>query len=109
MRRISVRLLALCLAVMMLCVSLVACGKTLSGEYTCNMLGIVITYTFSGEKFTRTMSGLTEDDPGLTVSGTYRIEDGYIYLTSESGYEEKLTYSRSGSTVCIAEMEFVKK
>ena len=109
MRRISVRLLALCLALIMLCASMTACGKTLSGEYECNILGFVITYTFSGKEFTRTMSGLTEYDPGLTVSGTYRIEGGYIYLTPQSGGEEKLTYSRSGSTVYIADMEFIKQ
>ena len=108
MRRISVRLLALCLALMLVCASMVSCGKTLSGEYECNILGFVITYTFSGDEFTRTMSGLTEDDEGLTTSGTYRIENGYIYLTTAGG-EEELTFSRSGSTLIIADMEFIKQ
>ena len=109
MRRPSVRLLAFALAMMLLCAFLVACGKTLSGEYECNTLGLVFTYTFSGKEYTRTMSGLTESDPGLTTSGTYRIEGGYIYLTPETGMEEKLTFSRSGSTIYIAEMEYIKK
>ena len=60
MKKNSVRLLALCLAVLMLCAVFVSCGKKLSGIYECNTLGLVITYTFSGDEYTRTMKSLTE-------------------------------------------------
>lgn len=109
MKKMSVRLLALCLAVLMLSATLVSCGNTLSGVYENNTLGLVITYTFSGNEFTRTMSGLSEFDAGLATSGTYRIADGVIYLTPTVGLEEELTFSKSGKTIYIAEMEFVKK
>ena len=109
MKKNSVRLLALCLAVLMLCAVLVSCGKKLSGIYECNTLGLVITYTFSGDEYTRTMKGLTEYDTGLTTKGTYRIADGYIYFSVEGGTEEKLTFSGSGKTIYIADMEFTMK
>ena len=109
MRRISVRLLALCLAVLMLGAALVSCGKTLSGVYENNTLGLVITYTFSGKEFTRTMKGLTTHDTGMTTTGTYRISGDTIYLTSSAGLEEELTFSGSGKTIYIADMEFSKK
>ena len=109
MKKTFVRLLALCLAVLMLSMALASCGKKLNGIYENNTLGLHITYTFSGNKYTRTMSGLTKYDTGITVSGTYRISKGYIYLVSDSGTEEVLTYSKSGKTIYIAEMDFVKK
>ena len=109
MKKISVRLLTLCLAMLMLCAALASCGKTLSGIYECNTLGLVITYSFSGKEYTRTMKGLTAYDTGLVSKGTYRIDDGYIYFTTEGGTEEKLTFSRSGKTIYIAEMEFTVK
>ena len=109
MTKNSVRLLALCLTMLMLCATLASCGKTLSGIYECDTLGWVITYTFSGEEYTRTMKGLTELDAGLTTKGTYRIADGYIYFTAEGGMEEKLTFSSSGKTIYIADMEFSKQ
>ena len=109
MKKTSVRLLALCLAVLMLSVAMASCGKRLNGIYENNTLGLHITYTFSGNKYTRTMSGLTEYDTGITVSGTYRIAKGYIYLVSENGSEETLTCSKSGKTIYIAEMDFQKQ
>ncbi len=109
MKKISLRLLALCLALMMLCAVLASCGKTLSGVYENNTLGLTITYTFSGDEFVRVMKGLSEFDTGLTVTGTYRIEDGTIYLTSSTGGVEELAFSKDGNTIYIAEMEFIKQ
>ncbi len=109
MKKISVRLLAMCLVVLMLSMVLVSCGKRLSGTYENNTFGLVTAYTFSGNEFTRTMSGLSEFDTGLTVSGTYRISGDVIYLTASSGMEEELSFSKSGNTIYIANMEFVKQ
>lgn len=109
MKKISVRLLAVCLVVMLLGTMLASCGNKLSGTYENNTFNLITTYTFSGDEFTRTMSGLDADDEGLTVSGTYRIEKDMIYLTTSYGTVEELTFSKSGNTICIAEMEFVKK
>ena len=93
----------------MLSTVLVSCGKKLSGIYENNTIGLTITYTFSGNEFTRTMSGLTQYDTGITTSGTYRISGDTIYLTSSTGNVEELTFSKSGKTIYIAEMEFVKQ
>ena len=97
------------LCLLLLACVLVSCGKTLSGVYECNTFGFVITYTFSGKEFTRTMKGLTAYDMGVTVTGTYRIADGMIYLTPSTGGEEELSFSGSGDTIYIADMEFTKK
>lgn len=109
MKKISLRLLALCLAVLMLSMTLVSCGKTLSGEYTNNTLGLTITYTFSGKEFTRTMSGFSATDPGITTTGTYSIDGDTIYFTTSLGVEESFSFSKSGNVIVIADMEFEKK
>ena len=109
MKKVSVRLLAMCLAVVMLSMALVSCGNTLSGTYENNTFGLITTYTFSGKEFARTMKGLSEFDAGLTVTGTYRISGDTIYLTTSTGIEEEHTFSKSGNTVYIAKMEFVKQ
>lgn len=109
MRKIPARLLALCLAVLMLSMVLASCGNRLTGTYENNTFGLVTSYTFSGNEFVRSMRGLSEFDVGTTVSGTYRISGGTIYLTTSLGIEEELTFSKSGDTIYIANMEFVKK
>ena len=68
MKKISVRVLALCLVVLVLSAALASCGKTLSGIYECNTFGIVVTYVFSGKEFTRSIKGLTPNDMGVTES-----------------------------------------
>ena len=109
MKKTCIRVLALCLALVMLSMAMIACGSKLNGVYQNNTFGLIITYTFSGNEFTRTMSGLTEFDTGVTISGTYSISDGSIILTSASGYVETLTFSQSGENIYIAEMEFVQQ
>ena len=109
MKKRSVRVLALCVAVLMLSAVLVSCGKTLAGVYECNTFGVVVTYTFSGKEFTRSIKGLTPNDMGVTESGTYRIADGNIYFTTSDGIEESFTFSGSGKNIVIADMEFSKK
>ena len=109
MMKTCIRILSVCLVLVVLGTVLVSCGGKLSGTYENNTFGFVTTYTFSGKQFTRTMIGLTAYDTGLTVSGTYRISGDTIYLTSDSGTEEALTFSKSGKTIYIAEMEYVKK
>ena len=109
MKKTCIRGLSVCLVLVVLGTALVSCGGKLSGTYENNTFGLVTTYTFSGNKYTRTMIGLSVYDTGLTVSGTYRISGGTIYLTSDSGAEEELTFSKSGKTIYIAEMEYIKK
>ena len=84
MKKISIRVLALCLVVLVLSAALASCGKTLSGIYECNTFGIVVTYVFSGKEFTRSIKGLTPNDMGVTESGTYRIENGTIVVAGNA-------------------------
>ena len=108
MKKTALRMLALCLAVVVMACALVSCGK-LAGVYENNTFGLVTTYTFSGNKYTRTMSGISEYDSGITASGTYSISDGKIHLSPENGHDEILSFSKSGKTIYIADMEFEKK
>ena len=109
MKKIIIGVVAVVLAALVLIGALSFGGQKLSGTYENVTLGLHIVYTFSGNKFTRSMYGLTENDTGISTSGTYRVAKGYIYLVSESGTEEVLTYSKSGKTIYIAEMDFVKQ
>lgn len=109
MKTTSIRILSAVLVLAVLCMALASCGGKLSGTFENNTFGFVTTYTFSGKKFTRTMIGLSEHDTGLTTKGTYRISGDQIILTSENGTVEELSYSKSGKTIYIAEMEFIKK
>ena len=109
MKKIYVRFAAMCLVVLMLSMALVSCSNQLSGTYENNTFGLVTTYTFSGKEFVRTMKGLSEFDAGLNASGTYRISGDVIYLTTSTGIEEELSFSKSGDKIYIAEMEFVKQ
>ena len=109
MKKIIIALVALGLAILVLIGALSFGSRNLSGTYENVTLGLHIVYTFSGNKFTRLMYGLTENDTGISTSGTYRIAKGYIYLVSENGTEEVLTYSKSGKTIYIAEMDFKKQ
>lgn len=104
-----IRVLSVCLVLIVLSTALVSCGGKLSGTYENNTFGLVTTYTFSGNKYTMTMVGLSAYDTGLTVSGTYRISGNTIYLTQDSGTEQEHSFSKSGKTIYIAEMEFVKQ
>jgi len=109
MKKTCIRWLVLCLAVVMLSTALVSCGKKLNGTYVNNTFGLIITYTFSGKEYTRTISGLTQYDTGITVSGVYRIEGDTIYLATPSGNVEELSYSKNGKTIYIADMEYEKQ
>ena len=109
MKKTFIRALALCLVAVMLSTALVSCGGKLNGTYVNNTLGLTITYTFSGKEYTRTISGLTEHDKGITVSGVYRIKGDTIYLATPNGSVEELSYSKSRKMIYIADMEFEKQ
>lgn len=87
----SVKILAVALVAVMLCLSLVACGKRLSGEYqrdaTIAGTGAVTTYKFSGSKVTVTIEakvlGSIVGDP-VEIEGKYSIEDDKITFDFEA-------------------------
>ena len=73
----SIKLLALTLAVVLLCASLVACGKKLSGKYSADFLGTGTTLTFDGKNVA---IGITVAFIGevASLNATYEIKDDKI-------------------------------
>ena len=72
----TIRIMAVVMALLMVAVVLVACGKTLSGTYSAEILGTGKTFEFSGNKVSVTYKviGFTSDP----IEGTYKIEDDKI-------------------------------
>ena len=75
----SVKVLALAMVAIMLCLSLVSCGKTLSGEYEATLFGSGVVLEFEGKKVTYTAKVLGME--AAAVEGEYSIEDDQITLT----------------------------
>ena len=83
----SVRILALCLVAVMICLTFASCGKKLSGKYSADVLGTGTTMTFDGKDvkiaFTVTLLG----EVG-SVDATYSIKDDKISF--DFGDEEEV-------------------
>lgn len=94
----SIRILALALVAVMLCLALTACGKTISGTYEPVVVkdgGILdsiagaisdatdssLTYTFSGSKVTVEVTAFGKVE---SFEGKYSIKDGKITLEFEN-------------------------
>ena len=75
----SVKVLALVLVAVMLCATLVSCGKTLSGEYEATVLGSGIVLEFEGKKVTYTAKVLGAE--AGSIEGEYSIKDDQITLS----------------------------
>ena len=92
----TVRIIALALLAVMLCVCLASCGKTLSGEYYWGDKSVsksYTTYTFSGNKVTVEAYVLGNKVGNDSFEGKYEIKDDEIIITYEdnSGEEKTLT------------------
>ena len=94
----SVKIIALVMAALMLCLSLVACGKKLSGEYELDVTaagtGVVTTYAFSGSKVTVTVETklLGSVTKTAELEGKYSIDGDKITFEFEDGEDAK-TYN----------------
>ena len=100
----SVKILALALIAVMLCMALVSCGKKLSGEYEALDvdLGIYkanVTYKFDGNKYEKTtkQENILGQVDTKTVEGTYEIvtnDDDTMEITlTEKDAEEGETFT----------------
>ena len=77
----SVRVLALVMVALMLCLTLASCGKKLSGTYSMEALGTGAELEFKGSKVTITLKVLgTYGDP---VEGKYSIDGDKITFEFE--------------------------
>ena len=123
MKKSIIKILALTLVVVMACVLLVSCGKTLSGEYTValgdtSIAGTKTTYKFSGKNVTITnVSGVVGFEKTTSFEGTYEIteEDGKEYITftfedeDASAYSKKATFEETDNGIKIDGVELTKK
>ena len=75
----TVRLVALAMVAVMLCLALAACGKTLSGKYSAEALGTGVTYEFKGSKVTITSKAVGVEL--YSVEAEYKIKDDKITIT----------------------------
>lgn len=73
----SVRILAVVMVALMLCLTLASCGKRLSGKYSADIWGTGTTMTFDGKnvKIAITVTLLGEV---ASLDATYKIEDNKI-------------------------------
>lgn len=83
----TVRIIAVVMVVLMLCLALASCAKTLSGKYTANYLGTGIAMTFDGSdvEIAFTAAGINL----ASVDATYTIEDDKIAF--DFADEDKVT------------------
>ena len=95
----SMKIIAVALVAVMLCMSLVACGKKISGSYKgeINVLlaSYEVVYEFKGSKVTVTRqveSFLGDTDP-IVLEGTYEIteeDDGDLKITFEYEKDDEI-------------------
>ena len=103
----TVRILAVAMVAVMLCLSLVSCfGNKLSGTYEAEEMGVTVSYTFKGDKVT--MKAM-----GMEIEGTYEIKDDEITIKYEiagEAVEETEDFEKKDSkTIVIGGVELTKK
>ena len=107
----TIKLLAVVMVIAMLAISLVSCGKILSGTYEkkaeSQALGTDITYEFKGKEYTKTtvsyVAGFASE-PNVE-KGTYKIvedpenADALLIVFTPEGAEDGQSYSYSTGTL----------
>lgn len=102
----SVKVLALVMVALMLCMSLVSCGKKLSGSYKgeINILlaSYEVVYEFKGEKVTvtRQVESILGDSEPFVLEGTYEItedDDGELKIKFEYDKEDDKGVIKGGT------------
>ena len=96
----SVRIMAAVMVVLMLCLSLASCGKTLSGKYSADILGTGTTMTFDGKdvKIAITVTLIGEV---ASVDATYKIKDDKISF--DIADEEEVTNELAKKVIATLE------
>ena len=94
----TLRIVALTMVAIMLCLCLASCGKTLSGEYYMGDKSITksyTTYTFKGSKVTVEVFLLGNKVGDESFEGKYEIKDDEIKITYENAEGEEKTLTQS--------------
>ena len=86
MKKTTVRIFAAIMAILLVTLTLAACGATLSGTYSAEIAGTGKTYAFKGNKVTVSYKFLGTEV--YSYDGTYKIEDDKITITVESDNKE---------------------
>ena len=87
----TVRVIAVVLLICMLGLTLVSCGKKLSGTYSAEVIGSGAEYEFSGSKVTITIKALGAEI--ASAEGKYSIDDNKITFEFESEDDDVKKYS----------------
>ena len=87
----TVRVIAVVLLICMLGLTLVSCGKKLSGTYSAEVIGSGAEYEFSGSKVTITIKALGAEI--ASAEGKYSIDDDKITFEFESEDDDVKKYS----------------
>ena len=119
MKKSIVRIFAVALVAIMVCLAFAACAKTLSGKYSAQLgstsiAGTKTTYEFSGKKVTITnVSGVAGFEKTTTFEGTYKIDGDEITFTFEdddaSSYNQTVSFEETEDGVKIAGIEYKKE
>lgn len=92
----SVKLLALCMALVMLCLAMVSCGNKPSGTYEASLAAWDVELTFKGNDVTAKITGKLSGNT-TEAAATYTIEDDKITFTSEDEMFNRVFGSQSMS------------
>ncbi len=107
----SVKIIALALVAVMLCMALVSCGKKLSGTYSAEFAGTGVTYEFKGSKVTVSVKALGAEV--TDVEGKYSIDGDKITFEfdDEKGDVESGTFDfeKTEDGIKIGLVEYKKK
>ena len=82
----TVKFIALAMVAVMLCLTLAACGKTISGTYSAEALGTGVTYEFKGSKVI--ISSKAAGFVLYTVEAKYKIDGDKITITIPNDADE---------------------
>ena len=112
----SIRILAVAMVAIMLCLCLASCGKTLKGEYYFGDMDTIKSYTiykFSGNKVTCEVYLLGKKVGDDSFEGKYSIKDGEITFTweDEDGEEKSDTVTfeeKEDGSIKIGLVEYKK-
>ncbi len=99
----SIRILAVVMVVLTLCLTFASCGKKLSGEYYMGDKEVTKSYTtyeFKGNKFTCEVFVLGQKVTDNSLEGKYKIDGDEITFTAEDKNGEE-----KSSTVAFEELE----
>ena len=88
----TIRIIAVAMVAVMLCLCLASCGKTLSGEYYLGDKTVTksyTTYTFNGNKVSVEVYLLGQKVGDDSFEGTYEIKDGEIKISYKNAAGEE--------------------